>query len=104
MRDRALALALLLAASIAPARAGAADNAPPLTLAQAVTIASGGSPTVQLAGLKADEARARIGVARGALLPSLSGNAFELNRTFNSRTLGLSFPSAPGTPGIPTLI
>ena len=64
-----------------------------LTLADAVRMASGQAPVVTLAGLRSDEADARVREARGALLPSLSVGGEWLNRTFNSQSLGITFPA-----------
>ena len=72
-----------------------------LSLAEAVAIASGATPAVQIAALRIDEANARVGEARGVLMPNLSVTGYQLDRTFNSRTLGIPFPSVPGGPSIP---
>jgi len=69
-----------------------------LSFAEAVRRAAGEAPAVQLAGLRTDEATARVRQARGALLPSLSFAAGWLNRDFNSKAQGISFP------GVPTII
>ena len=55
---------------------------------------------VALAALRTDEADARVRQVRAALLPSLSLGGSWLNRTFNSKSLGIdfSFPTAPGQP------
>lgn len=67
-----------------------------LSLADAVRVASGEVPVVALATLRSDEAEARVRQARGALLPSLALDGEWLNRTFNSQSLGITFPdSAP---------
>src|SRR2546422_468197 len=59
---------------------------------------------VELATLRMSEADARVGQARSALLPSLSAWGAWVNRTFNSKSLGISFPTPPGQPGLPDLI
>jgi len=69
-----------------------------LSFAEAVRRAASEAPAVQLAGLRTDEATARVRQARGALLPSLSFAAGWLNRDFNSKAQGISFP------GVPTII
>ena len=69
-----------------------------LSFAEAVRRAAGAAPAVELAGLRSDEAAARVRQARGALLPSLSFAAGWLNRDFNSKAQGISFP------GVPTII
>jgi outer membrane protein TolC len=84
-----------------------ADEAPPsrsLTLSEAVALASGQTPAVAIADLRNREAEARSNQARAALLPSLSGSVQQLDRTFNIRALGFSFPSIPGVPPSPDLI
>ncbi len=65
-----------------------------LTLADAVRLASGQAPVVTLAGLRSDEADARVRQARAALLPSLSLSAAWVNRDFNWQALGLPLPPA----------
>src|SRR5256886_13490225 len=67
-----------------------------LSLADAVRVASSEAPAVALAGLRTDEADARVRQARSALLPSLSIGGVWANRTFNSQSLGIPFP--PGLP------
>jgi outer membrane protein len=74
-----------------------------LTFADAVRRATGAAPAVELAGLRTDEARARVGEARAALLPTLGANALWVNRSFNKNSLGIKFPSFGGF-SLPTLI
>lgn len=83
-------------------RAGAPPAA--LSLADAVRIATGETPAVQLASLRTDEAQARVGQSRADLLPSLTGTADASNRTYNVKSFGFSFPSVPGAPEIPDLV
>lgn len=71
-----------------------------LHFGEAVTAATQGTPVVSLATLRLDEARARAGEARGALLPGLSGSAAQSNRTFNLKSFGITFPAPPGTTGL----
>ena len=67
-----------------------------LSFADAVRRAAGEAPTVQLATLRTDEADARVRQTRAALLPSLGLSGAWVNRTFNSQSLGITFPdSAP---------
>ena len=75
-----------------------------LSFAETVRRASGGAPAVELAGLRTDEAEARVRQARSALLPGFSVGAGWVNRTFNSKTLGIKFPIPPGGPGLSTII
>jgi len=87
-------LLLLSAASLS------AQSPAPLRLSFAETVrrAAGQAPAVELAGLRTDQASARVRQARGAFLPSLSVAAAWLNRDFNSKAQGISFP------GVPTII
>jgi outer membrane protein TolC len=66
-----------------------------LSFADAVKRAVGEAPTVELATLRTDEAEARVRQVRATLLPSLSLSGGWVNRTFNSRSLGLNFPTLP---------
>ncbi len=74
-----------------------------LSFADAVRLASGEVPVVALATLRTDEADARVRQARAALLPSLSASGAWLNRTFNSKSLGIEFPDLPTTPPTPAV-
>src|SRR5437870_2756501 len=66
-------LASLVAAPLMlAAQAPAAGATLRLSFADAVRVASSEAPAVALAGLRADEADARVGQVRAALLPSLS--------------------------------
>jgi len=87
-----------------PARAAEAPPSRSLTLSEAVALASGQTPAVAIADLRNREAEARSNQARAALLPSLTGSVQQLDRTFNIRALGFSFPSIPGVPPSPDLI
>src|SRR5438094_9410729 len=77
-----------------------------LSFADAVRLASGEVPVVALATLRTDEADARVRQARAALLPSLSVSGAWLNRTFNSKSLGIDFPNPPPPqpPLVPLLV
>jgi len=75
-----------------------------LSFADAVRLASGEVPVVALATLRTNEADARVRQARAALLPSLSVSGAWLNRTFNSKSLGIEFPTIPGNPPFPELV
>ena len=97
-----------LVAAVAPLAAQAAAPAPVrLSFADAVRLASGEVPVVALATLRTSEADARVRQARAALLPSLAVSGAWLNRTFNSKSLGIDFsfplPSG-GTASLPDLI
>jgi len=103
-------LAWLVATGAPLAAQAAAPTAPPplrLSFADAVRLASGEVPVVALASLRTSEADARVRQARAALLPSLSVGGSWLNRTFNSKSLGIdfSFPlPGGGTATLPDLI
>src|SRR5437879_5297245 len=77
-----------------------------LSFADAVRVASSEAPAVALAGLRADEADARVRQVRAVLLPSLSLGGSWLNRTFNSKSLGIDFsiPTPNGPQSLPELI
>ncbi|PYO33030.1 MAG: hypothetical protein DMD32_02430, partial [Gemmatimonadetes bacterium] len=84
-----------LVAASAAAQAPAAPAPLRLSFADAVSMAAGKTPVVELATLRTTEADARVRQARAALLPSLSGSGAWLNRSFNSRSIGISFPGVP---------
>ena len=66
-----------------------------LSFGQAVSQAAGTAPAVAIAGLQVDAAEARVRQARGPLLPSLSLSSSWVNRSFNSRSLGIELPTIP---------
>lgn len=94
MRNRALA-AIAAFVTIVPGLAAQGPTPLRLGFADAVRRAAGQAPAVTLAGLRADEAGARVRETRSALLPDFSLTAGWLNRTFNSHSLGISFPGFP---------
>jgi outer membrane protein len=95
-RNTSLRLVAVLAAlGVAPLAAQAPQAPARLSFADAVRRAGGEAPAVALASLRTDEADARVGQARAALLPSLSASAGWLNRSFNSRSIGIGFPGVP---------
>ena len=98
-------VALSLPAVLA-AQAPAAGAPLRLSFADAVRAASSEAPAVALAALRTDEADARVRQVRAALLPSLSLGGSWLNRTFNSKSLGIDFsiPTATGPQSLPELI
>jgi outer membrane protein len=69
-----------------------------LTLGDAVQLAARQSPTAETGRLRAAEARARVTQRRADLLPNASASALRSGRTFNTATLGLDLPTAPGQP------
>lgn len=90
MTARSLVRASLLAMGIA--HVTAAQSPVRLTLGDAARSAIARSATAEIARLRVDEARARVGEARSALLPSLSADVLQSGRTFNTATFGLSLP------------
>src|SRR2546428_4608858 len=106
-RNSSLVVPLLgwLVAAAAPLAAQAPDpsTTPRLSFADAVRLASGEVPGVALATLRTNEADARVRQARAALLPSISVSGAWLNRTFNSKSLGIEFPDIPTTPPTPAV-
>ncbi|HKA58816.1 MAG TPA: TolC family protein [Gemmatimonadales bacterium] len=74
-----------------------------LSFADAIRQATGATqappPSVELAGLRTDESRARVTQARSGLLPSVSLGGSWANRTLNPKALGFSFPSVPNLIG-----
>jgi outer membrane protein len=97
MASRNHSLLVLLLLGTAPL-SGQAPARVRLSFAEAVRRAAGEAPAVELAGLRTDEAEARVRQARGALLPSLSFAGGWVDRNFNSKAQGISFP------GVPTII
>lgn len=67
-----------------------------LTMAEAVRIAEQQNASAEIARLRVDEADARVRQRRADLLPNLSSYFQEAGRTFNTSTLGIEFPTAPG--------
>lgn len=63
-----------------------------LSLGDAVRSAVERSAVAQLARLRVEESRARVGQARAALLPNLSADILQSGRTFNTATFGLELP------------
>jgi outer membrane protein len=102
---RILILSVLVLATLAAAAATADETPAPvvMTLADAVALATGATPAVQLASLRTHEAQARRTQALAALLPSLSGSAFVMDRTFSYKAMGFSLGNIPGI-HIPDLI
>ena len=94
--------ALLLALSASSLRA---QGPAPLRLsfADAIRQATGATqappPSVELAGLRTDESRARVTQARSGLLPNISLGGSWANRTLNPKALGFSFPGVPNLIG-----
>jgi len=99
--------AALVAVSGATLSAGAQSAAPPrpdstapatLSLGDAVRLAAHNAAPAQTAQLRAAEATARVRQTRSSLFPTLTAVAEDGNRSFNTASFGISFPSAPGQP------
>ncbi|MGH7603004.1 MAG: TolC family protein [Gemmatimonadaceae bacterium] len=83
---------------VASARLDAQQPAIPLSLGDAARLAAKQSALAEGARLRADEAQARVKQRRADLLPDLTGYVQQAGRTFNTATLGIDLPSAPGEP------
>src|SRR5690242_3479188 len=104
MASRIAKPAVLVVCALAGiAAAAAAQTQEPLHLsfAGAVSRAGGTAPAVTLAGLRADEARARIRQTRASLLPDFSATGSWVSQTINPKTLGFKI-NLPGF-GFPKL-
>jgi outer membrane protein TolC len=100
---RLAALIVLAFATVPQVRAqGAAAAVPdtPLTLGDAARLAARQSNLVEGARQRAEQAGARVVQRRSELLPNVSGIAAANGRTFNTATLGIDLPTAPGSPPI----
>jgi outer membrane protein len=86
-----------LVALVFAAPAFAADAPAPVTLhfGDAVRLAAREAAPVLVAGLKVEEASARIGQARSVLLPSLGGGVLMGDHTVDLASEGFTLPSLP---------
>ena len=102
---RKIAVAVVVAAGLVPGGLSAqtAPSRAPLSLADAVKRAAATSPTVALSQLQVEQAEGQVREARSALLPSLTGSAGWMDRSFNLKSMGLSF-NFPGVPAFPDLV
>jgi len=69
-----------------------------LTLGDAARIAAERSASTAAARERSSQADARVAQSRSALLPNLSTTAQYGTRSYNTASLGLEFPTAPGSP------
>jgi outer membrane protein TolC len=69
-----------------------------LTLGEAARIAAERSASTAAARERSSQADARVAQSRSALLPNLSTTAQYGTRSYNTASLGLEFPTAPGSP------
>jgi len=83
-------------ASASPTQPGAIA----LTLGEAARLAARQSAVARNARLRVDEAQARVRQRRADLLPNLGAFVQQAGRTFNTATLGIEFPHAPGVPPV----
>jgi outer membrane protein TolC len=93
-------LTLLAALSAFAVREAQAQTPAPmrLSIGEAARLAAQQSANVQGAGYRVQEAQARVGQARSALLPQLSFTPNWTSHTVNSASFGFNFPTQPGTP------
>ncbi|MDQ6926571.1 MAG: TolC family protein, partial [Candidatus Eremiobacteraeota bacterium] len=70
----------------------------PLSLGDAARLAAVQSANSEEARDRIEQARGRLKQSRAALLPSFSGLGSQNQRTFNTASFGITFPSAPGQP------
>ena len=70
----------------------------PLSLGAAARLAARQSAGSEEARLRVEQATARLRQSRSALLPSLSLLGSQNQRTFNTASFGITFPSVPGQP------
>lgn len=100
---RSLHLSAALAALALVCGAARGDAAAePLTLAQAVRLAAAQNPGVVVATTRIDAAQAKIGQARAAFLPTVTGEISAVDRTYNFYAMGFTLPAAFGA--FPALI
>ncbi len=93
MKNSASITAALIAIAGPSLSSGQAPAAPTrLSLGDAVRSAIEHSAVAEIARLRVDESRARVGQARSALLPQLSADVLQSGRTFNTATFGLELP------------
>lgn len=91
---RAFGTAVLLAGSGAAAQGQVPRYS--LTLGDAARLGAERSSAVQQAQTRVEGAEARIREQTGALLPNLNADVLRGDRTFNSASFGIDFPTAPG--------
>ncbi len=70
----------------------------PLSLGAAARLAAVQSANSEEARYRIEQAQGRLRQSRSALLPSLSALGSQNQRTFNTASFGITFPSVPGQP------
>jgi outer membrane protein TolC len=102
---RSLGTALLVGAvTLAVSFVSTVGAATRLSLAGAVEMATHQNASVEIAGLRVSEAKSRLTQSHAVFFPGLNGTASGVNRTFNIKALGFTFPAFPGVPAFPDLI
>ena len=86
------------AANLPGAATLSAQPVPPLSLGGAARLAAVQSANSEEARYRIEQARGRLNQSRAALLPSLSALGSQNQRTFNTASFGITFPSVPGQP------
>ncbi len=76
-----------------------AQDAMPMSLRDAVTMALRQNPDVQIAKLAVAEADAGLSQVRSQLLPQVAVTAIQRRQTLNLRGIGLTFPGVPALVG-----
>jgi outer membrane protein TolC len=84
-------IALTLAGVAAQARAQGPEPVR-LSFSDAVSRATGTAPTVAIAGIKSDAARARVRQTRASLLPDVSATGSWASQTLNPQAFGFKIP------------
>lgn len=72
----------------------AVSSAETLTLAEAVRRGAQGAAAPQIAQSRVEQRNAQVSGARSSLLPSLTGTASQIDRSYNLNTFGIPFPGA----------
>lgn len=89
--DRIVLVALALAGLATPARAQGPEPLR-LSFSDAVSRATGAAPAVAIAGIRSDQARARVRQTRASLLPDLSATGSWASQTLNPQAFGFKIP------------
>jgi outer membrane protein TolC len=98
-RTSTIVAAALLAAASLSAQEPATIRLSFADAVRRVTSQQDAPPSVELAGLRTVESRARVTQARSGLLPTVSVGGLWSNRTLNPKSLGFSFPGLPSLIG-----
>ena len=93
---RALATLLVSVATTLHAQQPVPVQPIALTLGEAARMAARQSLPAQAAMLRVEQVATRIDLRRADFLPQLTGNLETASRTFNTATLGIDIPTAPG--------